>query len=105
VLSDIDWQELGFAKLLGFCNFGKQIGLELQEVMGVEVGESRRHIVVGSQSVAREEDIGDVLAKGTLEGLEVESNDLTQLSFSLILLIGCQESMQTLVVRVMTTLG
>jgi hypothetical protein len=40
VLSDIDWQELGFAKLLGFCNFGKEVGLELQEVMGVEVRES-----------------------------------------------------------------
>jgi hypothetical protein len=61
--------------------------------------------VVGGQSVAREEHVGDVLAKGTLEGLEVESYDLTKLSFSLILLIGCQEGMQTLVVRIMTTLG
>jgi hypothetical protein len=45
--------------------------------------------VVGGQSVAREEDVGNVLAKGTLEGLEVESYDLTKLSFSLILFIGC----------------
>lgn len=60
---------------------------------------------IAGQLITREQDVGDVLAEGALEGLKAEADKFPHISLPRVGLVGCQERLQALLMGVVRALN